>query len=73
MDANLVVTDAILLVGSREGDGGDNGTGLRVWFRPNVDSSCTETIMMGFMGSSKGATVGEGGRFLEVRWCRRHL
>ena len=67
-----MVTDAILLVGGCKRDGGDNGTSLRVRFRPNVDSSCGETILMGFARSFKGATVGEGGRFLEVRGCGRH-
>ena len=65
-----MVTDAILLVGSCKGDGGDNSTGLRVRFRPNVDSPCAETSVMGF---SKRATAGEGGRVLEVRGCGRHF
>ena len=73
-NANLVVTNAILLVGSRKRDGRDDGTGFSVWFRPDMDSSCAETIMAGFMGSpvSDGATVGKSGRLVEVRGCRGH-
>lgn len=67
-------TNAILLVGGRERDGGDYGTGLLVWLRPNVDSASAETIMTGLMGNSvrDGATVREGGRLVEVRGCGGH-
>lgn len=69
-----MVTNAILLVGGRERDGGDNGTGFLVWFRPNMDSSCAETIMARFVGGyvCDGATVRESGRLFEVRGCRGH-
>ena len=70
-----MVTDAILLVGGRERDGGDYGTGLLVWLRPNVDSACAETVMAGFMGNpvGDGVTVRKSGRLVEVRGCRGHL
>jgi hypothetical protein len=59
-----VVTNAILLVGSRKRDGGDDGTGHLVRFRPNMDSAGAETIVTRFMGSyvCDRATVGESGR-----------
>ena len=62
-------TDRFLLIGGRERDGGDYGTGLLIWLRPNVDSPGSETVMTRFKGSSvgDGATVGEGGRLVEVR------
>ena len=68
-------TGAVLLVGSRKRDGGDNGTSFPVRFRPNVDSPCAETIMKGFKGGSvrKRTAVGESGRFLEVGGCRGHF
>ena len=67
-------TDTILLVGCREGDGGDYGTGLLVWFRPNMGSPRAEAIMMRPKRSSvgEGATVCASGRVFEVRGCRGH-
>ena len=67
-------TDAVLLVGRCERDGGDYGTGFWVRLRPNMDSARAETIMTRFKGCSGrgGTTVRENGRFVEVRGCRRH-
>ena len=69
-----MVTNTILLVGGRKRDWGDYSTGFSVWFRPNMDSACAETIMTRLMGSSVGdkATVGNSSRLFEVRGCRGH-
>ena len=65
-------TDGFLLIGCRERDGGDDGTGFRVWLRSNVDSACSKAIMTRFKGSSGGGgmSFGESGG---VREGRRHF
>ena len=74
MNAYLVVTDAVLLVRCRKRDGGDHRAGFWVWFRPDMDSACAETIMTRFKGNPVWdmAVVGLGGRFVEVGECRGH-
>ena len=68
MDAN-----SVLLVGCCKRDGRNDGTGLLVRLRPNMDSSCSEAIMTRFTGNSVGGrvTVG-GGHLVEVGGCRGH-
>ena len=73
-DANLVVTDSVLLVRCCKRDGGDHGAGFWVWFRPNMDSPRAETIMARFKGSPicDRAVVRKGDGFVEVGECRGH-
>ena len=68
LNTNLVVSRAILLVGSRKIDGCYDGTSFLVRVRPNVNSSCAKAINVRL----NGGFVRWRGGFLGVGKHRGH-